>query len=367
MDPHVKSPLKRSDPSPQNYCQTIIKKSALQKKKIRKKCDEDDFVMYHDYHYGNCFRFNGNKSNVIKTKKSDWKNGLRLELFVGDPDEQQQFTYKAGIRVIVHNQTDSVFSDENGIDVSVGSQTNIGITRTMIKRRPYPYSNCIDNYQSKQILQRNTFMKIIAARYPQMNKYSQIFCLKTCLQEFLINKCGCFDLSLPRPDNSSINCTGCETTDDLNCVQLQESQFYESEIEKCYSFCPNECFQVLYETKVSSAKYPSKWYASILKNSTNLFHQLTKYDFEQMQQMILMVNVFYEQMNYNLIEEYPELSIDALLAFIGGNLGLFLGISVLSLVEIIEFGIYLVYFFMAKLLQFNKLAANKTKVEFMQK
>lgn len=61
------------------------------------KCSFYDFYAYHDYNYGNCFRFNGNDPNrtgsvfpdfvnypIKKTKKSGWENGLRLELFTGD-------------------------------------------------------------------------------------------------------------------------------------------------------------------------------------------------------------------------------------------------------------------------------------------
>ena len=61
------------------------------------KCTFNDFYAYHDYNYGNCFRFNGNDPNrtgsnypdyvnypVKQTKKLGWENGLRLELYTGD-------------------------------------------------------------------------------------------------------------------------------------------------------------------------------------------------------------------------------------------------------------------------------------------
>ena len=61
------------------------------------KCSYDDFYAYHDYNYGNCFRFNGNDPNrkgsnyphyvnypIKQSKKLGWENGLRLELYTGD-------------------------------------------------------------------------------------------------------------------------------------------------------------------------------------------------------------------------------------------------------------------------------------------
>ena len=325
-----------------------------------KPCDIDDFEKYHDYQYGNCFRFNGNSSNIRKSKKIGWKNGLRLELFVGEPDRQQQYTYKAGVRIIIHNQSDITLSEENGIDVSVGHQTNIGITRTITKRKPYPYSFCIDNHRSSKNLNKNSYLKLLIEKYPQMTKYNQNFCIQTCIQEFLIKKCNCFDLSLPIPLNiTNSDPNGCESLDDLKCIESEESLFYESEINTCYNNCPNECEQIFYETKISNAKYPTKWYTSILKNSTRfryriLYQLINSYDdnesvtFLDLQQTILMVNVFYDNMNYNLIEEHSEISIETLLAFIGGNLGLFLGISVLSLIEILEIIFYIIYFLTIK-------------------
>ena len=48
------------------------------------------------------------------------------------------------------------------------------------------------------------------------------------------------------------------------------------------------------------------------------------------------VNIFYESMSYELSTESPKMDIVSMLASIGGNLGLFLGVSVFSLCEIVE-------------------------------
>jgi len=51
---------------------------------------------------------------------------------------------------------------------------------------------------------------------------------------------------------------------------------------------------------------------------------------------IVKVNIFYESMSYELSTESPKMDIVSMLASIGGNLGLFLGVSVFSLCEIVE-------------------------------
>lgn len=54
-----------------------------------------------------------------------------------------------------------------------------------------------------------------------------------------------------------------------------------------------------------------------------------------------MVNVYYDDMFYIMVSEAPDVTLDQLIALVGGNLGLFLGISLMTLVETIELGFYL--------------------------
>ena len=56
-------------------------------------CSLDDFYVYHDFNYGNCYRFNGNdvaNYRIKQTKKPGWQNGLRLELYTGDQGKQKK-------------------------------------------------------------------------------------------------------------------------------------------------------------------------------------------------------------------------------------------------------------------------------------
>jgi hypothetical protein len=50
---------------------------------------------------------------------------------------------------------------------------------------------------------------------------------------------------------------------------------------------------------------------------------------------IVEVQIFYESLSYSLTTESPQMDAVYLLGSIGGNLGLFLGISVFSICELI--------------------------------
>ena len=57
----------------------------------------------------------------------------------------------------------------------------------------------------------------------------------------------------------------------------------------------------------------------------------------------VLVKVFYDSLSLTLTTEAPQMDIVSLFASIGGNLGLFLGVSLFSLWEIIEVAIEIYY------------------------
>jgi hypothetical protein len=79
-------------------------------------------------------------------------------------------------------------------------------------------------------------------------------------------------------------------------------------------------------------------FVDYIKENKNLAEDFiqTQTDPESAAKSVVKVNIFYESMSYELSSESPKMDIVSLLASVGGNLGLFLGVSVFSLCEIIE-------------------------------
>ena len=61
-----------------------------------------------------------------------------------------------------------------------------------------------------------------------------------------------------------------------------------------------------------------------------------------------MVNVFYDELFYTNTDEEPRLSFENFIALVGGYLGLFLGMSLMSLIEIFEIIFLIVYHYILK-------------------
>ena len=72
------------------------------------------------------------------------------------------------------------------------------------------------------------------------------------------------------------------------------------------------------------------------KNLLEDFVSNTKITPDMAKNSIVRVNIYYEALSYTLSVESPKIDIAAFLANIGGTISLFLGVSVLSIFEVVE-------------------------------
>lgn len=143
---------------------------------------------------------------------------------------------------------------------------------------------------------------------------------KACFQEYIIPSCGCYDYQYPVANATrQSGYLGCYTTSQVDCVRVNETYFYNSDaVNSCYAQCPIECESVHYFLSTSFAYYPSSWYTNRLRNASsivNLFVEENEVSLSStFQNALLMVNVYYDEMFYTLIEESSEITIELLIA-----------------------------------------------------
>lgn len=108
----------------------------------------------------------------------------------------------------------------------------------------------------------------------------------------------------------------------------------------CGDSCPLECDSVTYNLFTNEAEYPSKVYANSLVNNPIMKAKFTSnpsdLNYDTLQRTMLQVSVFYGHLGYQYYEEAAKMEVSDLVAYIGGTLGLFLGMSFLSFVEILD-------------------------------
>jgi hypothetical protein len=305
-------------------------------------CDAHDFVWSYDSQYGNCYTFNALDSNgsAASLKKSSFAGpafGLILTLYVNYYEKFAETIDTLGVIIWLGNSsylTDSN-SGEDGILVSPGSFTSIAVKREFKSLQPKPYSNCelVSNVH-KFIQGLDLYNLITTSGY----LYTQQLCFFQCYQKYFIDSFNCSSRMLP----SLFNASQC------NEFYFFFEEFNDDFISKhCISSCPLECEKLSLRASLSSGQLNgNSYYVDRIKNNPNLAEDFLNrtIDSQTTKESLVNVKIFYESLSYTLTNESPQMDAVYLLGSIGGNLGLFLGISVFSKCEVIEAVIEIILF-----------------------
>uniref|UniRef100_A0A8V1AA82 Uncharacterized protein n=1 Tax=Gallus gallus TaxID=9031 RepID=A0A8V1AA82_CHICK len=111
-----------------------------------------------------------------------------------------------------------------------------------------------------------------------------------------------------------------------------------------YCACRTPCDTVRYGKELSMVKIPSKASARYLARKFNKTEQYIADN-------VLVLDIFFEALNYEMIEQKKAYEVAGLLGDIGGQMGLFIGASLLTILEIFD---YLYEVFRDKLIGFYK-------------
>jgi len=304
----------------------------------QKPCNSSNFVWSYDPYFGNCFVFNsgfdsnGNRIDLEKSTLSGFYLGLQLTLYVNIYEKLFDYGNFNGLGAIFLIGNSSYLAMDNPILVTPGLLTYITVDREFNSILPKPYSNCdIDStFKSNSSL----FNLISKSKY----LYTQQLCLTQCFQQYLIDNYNCTLSILFKMFNVTNVCN------DKAFVDIEDSYLMDSLFKICLQLCPLECNQTLYKTSLSSSYLTGHKYISQIQNSnlsTDFINRTI--DAATARESIVQVNIFYQSLSYSESTESPQINIVSLLGSMGGNLGLFLGVSVFSLGEIVEVFIEIYY------------------------
>jgi hypothetical protein len=215
------------------------------------------------------------------------------------------------------------------------------VERVFIKKLGYPHSNCVsESTKSKSYLYH--YIK------SQKAEYKQKVCMDLIRQEFIISQCNCSLYAF-----YSFNVTNCRTMAEALC---SFSAFFEAEnyFKEKLNLCPVECESVEYKISTTTSGPLSKTYLQYLRNHPNIiakYANISEVTDEQLAASIVRLNVYYNDLGYTEISELPNSTLINLISSIGGTLGLFLGMSLLSGVELLDliFQIICSFFFKSKI------------------
>ncbi len=305
-------------------------------------CTANDFKWEWDRMYGNCFSFNSGLNATGETSvplKESYQSGNTFGLtisFYTNFYEKLMFynsIYNGyGLVVRIENVSHVIDYANDGIFIPSGLHTYLALNREFKTSLPKPYSEC-DNLNSNDF-NTDLYKLILYSKY----EYTQQFCLQQCLQELMINTCNCSNTALA----SIRNVSGCASMSQINCIL--KKAFYGIYLKNnyvvrvCLPQCPLECNSTKITYTPSSFQLIPYTYMNLLREKSLLrsdFLNRSLDDDSVILKSVAKLSIFYDSLSYTISIESPQMDIVSLVSQIGGNLGLFMGVCLFSLGEMV--------------------------------
>jgi acid-sensing ion channel 2 len=354
-------------------------------------CTTANFTEFLDPTYFKCFKFD--LSGFLDTNKVVFEgkdHGLSLIIFIPGIKimnytdrasanlaiNQELLMSGEGLRIVIHKPNTRPFPLTDGLDVPRGTSASMGIRLTEHQRLGPPYGNCTTQLELEGMWQYT---------------YTLATCKRMCLQKMIIHICGCADTTLPFPNRTKYpDVQLCARFDDLpnyclgsqniitffdQCQAIFEKWFERvtcmrdarvnisinvSALQKCK--CKARCEDEEYHYSYSLSDWP------LPEHSMDLVHQLlyvqpfldkfppdkaqryfghllpsnstspTFDDFEQFvkDKNFVRLNFYISETSVFRVIETEAYSLTQLGSDVGGQLSLWIGVSMITLVELTE-------------------------------
>ncbi|XP_035211394.1 acid-sensing ion channel 1A-like [Stegodyphus dumicola] len=266
------------------------------------RCFTSNFSLYQDTRFGNCYTFNKASRNktALDTSLIGPNGGLELELDL-EIDQYIWTTRVEGARVVIHDPYKEPNPQDEGINVSAGYETAVAISMITFHRLPAPYKDQCRRYELED---------------------DQRKCHSNCFYSNLYSSCSChwpgeYDIKESRY---------CDMTNltELICM-------YRAGSIGCY--CPLECDKTMYDMKISSVAWPSRAYT---ESKLRKYRNERKLKMENLRDTRFKLRVYYDTLQQLIYEQKAKFEDAELLSQIGGQMGLWLGLSLVFLFEWLE-------------------------------
>ncbi|CAH1789854.1 unnamed protein product [Owenia fusiformis] len=308
-----------------------------------KKCNYTLFKTFQNSYYGNCFTFNYDDGNsttqevVFNTTKKGSRFGLKLTLNIERQEYIGLFAHGSGVRVAVHPRNATPFPEDYGISAPTGWETAIGVRENRVTRLTKPFeSNCSHGNHDPS----ETYTGL----------YTLLECNQRCLQKQIRSKCKCLDEIMDDQTWESVYASDSATSMLNPCSILNSTEekcrqrmYYLSQTNRLGCDCPLPCLELGFEESLHSSEWPSAQYYPLMMQKLTDSNIISEgqlkimNDLKTTRENFVRLHVYYKDMILESLEEFEAYTVDSLIGDIGGILGLFIGMSVLTIAEAVEY------------------------------
>ncbi|NXJ12283.1 ASIC1 protein, partial [Odontophorus gujanensis] len=301
-------------------------------------CSPEDFKVVFT-RYGKCYTFNAGQDGKPRliTMKGGTGNGLEIMLDIQQDEylpvwgETDETSFEAGIKVQIHSQDEPPLIDQLGFGVAPGFQTFVSCQEQRLIYLPPPWGDC----------------KATTGDSEFYDTYSITACRIDCETRYLVENCNCRMVHMPgdapycTPEqykecaDPALGEAACSRGAELwgfphSHLNLSSCPDFLVEKDNEYCVCEMPCNVTRYGKELSMVKIPSKASAKYLAKKYNKSEQYIG-------ENILVLDIFFEALNYETIEQKKAYEVAGLLGDIGGQMGLFIGASILTVLELFDY------------------------------
>ena len=288
------------------------------------------WVQFWDPHYGNCYTFNtrlaGHDPNttLFATSKPGSVYGLKLVLNLQLNEYIPQLRQDAGVRISITEPAEMPFPIYNSVSLAPGFQNEIALKRIQIKR--------VDRFENgscrtdTQLAEKNPY------RTKYRAEYSVQACLQFCYANVQISKCGCAEYSFFGAVPKGKICNENNEVVD-GCIDRLKSLEEQGDCEKK---CRDLCSETIYESSLTFSQWPYHQSVETVLESLGFNFSSFNNNVAAVRSNFLSANVYFQRFRETRVEETLSYGTANLLADIGGQIGLWAGLSVISMCELLE-------------------------------
>ncbi|VDH96330.1 acid-sensing ion channel, other [Mytilus galloprovincialis] len=246
--------------------------------------------------YPNRASFTSNPHMKIKSKHEGSEFHMTLMLDLDTANNYYGISYGEGLQFIVHDANeDPIHQGINGFYVKPGRDVFASVHKKRYEYLPKPYE-AMENMYCKD------------HKNDDGSKYYRSSCFKDCLSTFILGRCHCLPYTHKR-------------------------DFYKKTKLECD--CPLPCTFTQYEVSLTSSLFPSDFY------SKKTFAVRGEKHLDYYRQNYVNLHIYFDQLSTTISQQVPKYSSAGdIFANLGGQMGLFLGASIVTLTELCEFLIF---------------------------
>ncbi|XP_071087492.1 acid-sensing ion channel 4-A-like [Haliotis cracherodii] len=288
----------------------------------------DCMTMFRPVHTkeGLCHTFNFNFSEMVKV----WTAGEEANLVLSFNINQNDYTFRknmaAGIKVLLHDPRVHPDASSTVVMAAPGFSTFVAMQKFLYMYQPHPYTA----FDDMECVDTTSAQFVNPLKYYSYYTYNH--CLMECVQMKAFSECGCIGPSDPQDGPR------CSLAKQDSCYKpFVRSMSKDGTIVKECG-CVSECTFDRYPAQVSSSSFPANIWDNTFLNITRAR------DKGSMKDNFLELRVFYDQMIVTSITQQPQYTVASLFSNVGGQMGLCLGASILTVMEITELLVFIILF-----------------------